>query len=62
VVSVANRFFETLGDYLHDERPDGVPTERVFVVQPTSMRAAMNMFRRATAGLSGSPTAGLQRG
>jgi site-specific recombinase XerD len=32
VVPVANRFFDALGDYLHDERPAGVETERVFVV------------------------------
>jgi integrase/recombinase XerD len=32
VVPVANRFFDALGDYLHDERPDGVATDRVFVV------------------------------
>jgi site-specific recombinase XerD len=32
VVPVANRFFEALGDYLHDERPAGASTDRVFVV------------------------------
>jgi integrase/recombinase XerD len=32
VVPVANRFSDALGDYLHDERPDRVDTERVFVV------------------------------
>jgi integrase/recombinase XerD len=32
VVPVANRFFDALGDYLHDERPGGVRTDRVFVV------------------------------
>jgi integrase/recombinase XerD len=31
VVPVANRFFDALGDYLHDERPGGVGTDRVFV-------------------------------
>ena len=30
VVPVANRFFDALGDYLHDERPN-VGTDRVFV-------------------------------
>lgn len=32
VVPAANRFFAALGDYLHDERPAGVATDRVFVV------------------------------
>jgi integrase/recombinase XerD len=32
VVPVANRFFDALGDYLHDERPAVVSTDRVFVV------------------------------
>jgi site-specific recombinase XerD len=31
VVPVANRFFDALGDYFHDERPAGVATDRVFV-------------------------------
>jgi len=31
VVPVANRFFDALGDYLHDERPDALATDRVFV-------------------------------
>jgi integrase/recombinase XerD len=32
VVPVANRFFDALGDYLHEERPATTPTGRVFVV------------------------------
>jgi site-specific recombinase XerD len=32
VVPVANRFFEALGAYLHDERPANARTDRVFVV------------------------------
>ena len=32
VVPVANRFFDALGAYLHDERPAGAGTDRVFVV------------------------------
>jgi site-specific recombinase XerD len=32
VVPAANRFFEVLGGYLHDERPDSARTDRVFVV------------------------------
>jgi integrase/recombinase XerD len=32
LVPVANAFFTTLGDYLRDERPAGVETDRVFVV------------------------------
>jgi site-specific recombinase XerD len=32
VVPIANRFFEALGDYLHDERPATTVTDRVFVV------------------------------
>ena len=32
VVPAANRFFEALGSYLHDERPAGAGTDRVFVV------------------------------
>jgi site-specific recombinase XerD len=32
VVPVANRFFDALGRYLHDERPPSAPTDRVFVV------------------------------
>jgi integrase/recombinase XerD len=32
VVPVANRFFDALGGYLHDERPDTAATDRVFVV------------------------------
>jgi site-specific recombinase XerD len=32
VVPAANRFFEALGDYLHDERPGSVGTDRIFVV------------------------------
>jgi len=32
VVPVANRFFDALGDYLHDERPGEASTDRVFVV------------------------------
>ena len=32
VVPAADRFFEALGDYLHDERPGTARTDRVFVV------------------------------
>ena len=32
IVPVANRFFDALGVYLHDERPGTAPTDRVFVV------------------------------
>ena len=32
VVPAANRFFDALGVYLHDERPDNACTSRVFVV------------------------------
>jgi integrase/recombinase XerD len=32
VVPVANRFFDALGSYLHDERPEAARTDRVFVV------------------------------
>jgi integrase len=32
VVPAANRFFDALGDYLHDERPGGSRTDRIFVV------------------------------
>ena len=32
VVPAANRFFDALGCYLHDERPAGAGTDRVFVV------------------------------
>jgi site-specific recombinase XerD len=32
VVPAANRFFDALGDYLHDERPAGASTNRVFTV------------------------------
>jgi len=32
IVPVADRFFEALGVYLHDERPGTAPTDRVFVV------------------------------
>jgi hypothetical protein len=32
VVPAANRFFEALGAYLHDERPGAARTDRVFVV------------------------------
>jgi integrase/recombinase XerD len=32
VVPAAHRFFEALGDYLHEERPAGAATDRVFVV------------------------------
>src|SRR5213078_539823 len=32
VVPVANRFFDALGAYLHDERPGTARTDRVFVV------------------------------
>ena len=32
VVPAANRFFDALGDYLHDERPRRRGTDRVFVV------------------------------
>jgi len=32
VVPAANRFFDALGDYLHDERPEAARTDRVFVV------------------------------
>ena len=32
VVPAANRFFDALGGYLHDERPDTAATNRVFVV------------------------------
>ena len=32
VVPAANRFFGALGAYLHDERPAGADTDRVFVV------------------------------
>jgi integrase/recombinase XerD len=32
VVPVANRFFAAVGDYLHEERPPGTSTDRVFVV------------------------------
>lgn len=40
VVPVANRFFDALGDYLHDERPDGVTTDRVFVALKGPRRGA----------------------
>jgi hypothetical protein len=33
VVPAANRFFDALGGYLHDERPDTAATSRVFVVR-----------------------------
>ena len=32
VVPAANRFFDALGSYLHDERPETASTDRVFVV------------------------------
>ena len=32
VVPAANRFFQAPGDYLHDERPDSVGTDWIFVV------------------------------
>jgi integrase len=32
VVPAANRFFDALDAYLHDERPAAAPTDRVFVV------------------------------
>src|SRR5207244_10974257 len=32
VVPAANRFFDALGAYLHDERPPDARTDRVFVV------------------------------
>jgi len=32
IVPVANRFFDALGGYLHDERPAAACTDRVFVV------------------------------
>jgi site-specific recombinase XerD len=32
VVPAANRFFDALGNYLHDERPATAATDRVFVV------------------------------
>src|ERR1700761_8754677 len=32
IVPAANRFFDALGCYLHEERPAGVGTDRVFVV------------------------------
>jgi integrase/recombinase XerD len=32
VVPAANRFFDALGAYLHDERPGAARTDRVFVV------------------------------
>jgi len=32
VVPAANRFFDALGAYLHDERPEAARTDRVFVV------------------------------
>ena len=32
MVPVANRFFDALGAYLHDERPANARTDRVFVV------------------------------
>ena len=32
IVPAADRFFDVLGDYLHDERPGGARTDRVFVV------------------------------
>jgi site-specific recombinase XerD len=31
-VPIANRFFDALGEYLHDERPPAASTDRVFVV------------------------------
>jgi site-specific recombinase XerD len=31
VVPIANRFFDALGDYLHDERPGMATTDRLFV-------------------------------
>ncbi|HET7075285.1 MAG TPA: tyrosine-type recombinase/integrase [Mycobacterium sp.] len=38
VVPIANRFFDALGDYLHDERPSVGNTEWVFVVLKGSRR------------------------
>jgi integrase len=40
VVPVANRFFDALGDYLHDERPAAVGTDRVFVALKGPRRGA----------------------
>ena len=53
VVPIANRFFDALGDYLHDERPATARTDRVFVVlkgprrgQPLSCRGTGRDPRR----------------
>ena len=32
LMPIANTFFTALGDYLRDERPPGIDTDRVFVV------------------------------
>ena len=63
VVPVVNRFFDALGDYLHDERPDATTTatDRVFVAlkgqrrgQPLSAEGLDEILAgaRARAGLS----------
>lgn len=43
VVPIADRFFEALGDYLHEERPTAATTDRVFVSLkgPTPRAAAL---------------------
>jgi integrase/recombinase XerD len=61
VIPVADRFFAELGDYLHDERPAGAPTDRAFVVlkgprrgQPLSAEGLDEIMAgaRARAGLA----------
>jgi integrase/recombinase XerD len=63
VVPIANRFFDALGDYLHEERPAGASTDRVFVVlkgprrrQPLSSEGLDEILAGARR------RAGLQRG
>ena len=59
VVPVANRCFDALGDYLHDERPAVASTDRVFVVlkgprrgQPLSTEGLDEILAGRAAGLA----------
>jgi len=55
VVPAANRFFGAPGDYLHDERPDSVGTDRIFVVLKGPRRGRPPSAEGLDAILDGAP-------
>ena len=63
VVPIANTFFTTLGDYLRDERPPDIDTDRIFVVLKRPRRGRPLTVEGLDEIIAGArQRAGLQRG